>query len=324
MAAAFFAFVAYGAKESYLFFYPGLFLLIWIRAGFKMTVYFGLVLLGMLFVETGIFNFLSNEYTFGRIEYLSGGRHTNEMRLKYEGMPYMELVSGRWLKLPAYDQFFSIIALMSVVYLVAARKLLRLDNASLGIVLVTISYALIVSFVPLSIDPLIPLQIPKVKYLTPLMPLVVYVAFLGIRHAMDFVPAAPARTVVVLVNVAAVAFLTYAVVKESPFTMRNRTNTYPQKNAFIWRYEEIHKAFITGHGVCVNNYHLRHHTIEFLTKFYYPPIPKGSMYSHRFDFGEKGKIRVLYHYFWDKDEVTQYIRPHEFRIIGDPENCGQW
>ena len=73
--AALFCFFAYGAKETYLFFVVGVGILVLWRGSLLSTAIFCATLLGLLLIETIVFNTLSGDLTFGRIEFLAGGKH---------------------------------------------------------------------------------------------------------------------------------------------------------------------------------------------------------------------------------------------------------
>ena len=92
---SFFAFCAYGTKETYLFFFPGLFLLLLIRTDLKVCIQYGFLLLLFLAVETLVFNYLSGQLVLGRIEYLTSGKHLSKMTQETQ-LLYQEFDLKQW------------------------------------------------------------------------------------------------------------------------------------------------------------------------------------------------------------------------------------
>ena len=243
------SFFAYGTKETYLLFVVGLCLLLLWKSGIRHTIYYCLVLLALFALETLIFNTLSGYLTFGRIEFLSESKHMDKMPgREMDGV--VDYLTRRWILLPPFDKVVSVIAAGTVVYLVATRNLGKLHPATIGIVLMAVSYSLLVTLFPLSIDPLVPIQPLKVKYLTPLMPLVVFVVVLGVSFAVNRAPRPMRKSLVLSLNLMALVFLAWSVIFESPFKYQFRHKQYPAKDALLWKYDELKESLRAGYGVC--------------------------------------------------------------------------
>jgi len=263
---SFLAFCAYGTKETYLFFFPGLFLLLLIRIDLKTCVQYGLLLFTFLAIETLIFNYLSGQLILGRIEFLTSGKHlskmTQETELLYRDFDVKqwnllpvpdkisELLFRRWKLLPQSSLIFVIASWGFLAYLVATRKLHEISNFSLGIILLLASYSLLISVIPSSIHHLTPLQPLKEKYLTPIMPFAVYGFVLSMSYGVSLTRTGAKKFLVRGLNILALVFLVYSMVFESPLTYTFKSRVYPEKSAMLWNYRDLNSALLSGHGVC--------------------------------------------------------------------------
>ncbi len=321
IAASLLAFLAYGSKETYLFFYPGLFLLLWIRGSFKQMLVFGLLLLAWLLLETWVFNFISGDLTFGRIELLSKGQHINEMNTRYADTPYIDLVTQRWLKLGLFSQYFAAVCGLFILYLIATRKIFDLDNIPLGFILILTGYALAITFIPLRIDPIVPLQPLKVKYLTPLMPFMIYILVYGVDRLVILFSNIAKRYVFIGLNFCVCLFLAYCIVAESPIKFRERTSFYPYKRAFIWGYDEIYHAFNSGHGICFTNFYERKHSLHFYVYYMRPSLKHSDMAITHIHRDDGGRYKILHLKKYNVDELSGYIDSTYLEKVEDLEHC---
>jgi len=128
--------------------------------------------------ETWFFNVVSGDLRYGRIEFLSGGKHMLKM-MDRDPTTVFSLVTHRWFSLPFYDKTIALVSGVYIIWVITTKRLSSLHTVSAGIILVASSYSLLISIIPSSIDPLIPLQPLKIKYLTPVLPFLVYIAFLA-------------------------------------------------------------------------------------------------------------------------------------------------
>jgi hypothetical protein len=317
---SFFAFCAYGTKETYLFFFPGLFLLLLIRTNLKVCFQYGFLLFLYLIVETLVFNYLSGQLILGRIEFLTSGKHlskmTEETQLLYQEfdlkqwnlLPTSEKVSElllrRWKLLPVSSLVLVIVSWGYFIYLVVKGKLHEISDFSLGIILMLVSYSLFISIIPSSFDPLTPLQPLKEKYLTPLMPFATFVFALSISYGISLTRSGTRKPIVIGLNLLAMLFLVYSIVLESPLTYTFKSQVYPQKSAMLWKYNDLNNAFLSGYGVCeqksmmlvkirnmVRNYMNEDDIVEKLTV------------------SKLGNTRVLHLENFTVDELTGFI-PH--------------
>ncbi len=264
---ALFAFFAYGAKELYLFFIPGLLLLLFLRSGFKACFYYCVWLFAFLFVEILIFNSLVDGLTYGRIEFLRSGKHVSKMTggtnvasssrfliEYYNSLPYpqkgFEFLFGRWHRLPLFNQILVFLSTIYVVLLVLKGKITRMGDFSLGIIFLTYSYSILLSVTPLSISPLIPLQPLWEKYLTPVMPFFMYIGFLMCWQIVTVQKMFPRGKAVWCINGLALVFVVYALVLDSPWTYKYKQQDYPVKQAMLWQYEKLNHALEDGSGIC--------------------------------------------------------------------------
>ena len=264
---AMFAFFAYGAKELYLFFVPGLLLLLFLRSGFKASVYYCVWLFVFLCIETIIFNSLVADLAYGRIEFLRSGKHVSKMTggtnvasssrfliEYYNSLPYpqkaFEFLFGRWYRLPFINQLLVLVSTVYVAFLVIKGKITNMGNFSLGIIFLTYSYSILLSITPLSVSPLIPLQPLWEKYLTPVMPYFMYIAVLMCWQVISVQRFFSPKKLVMVINGVALVFAIYAVSFGSPWTYKYKQQDYPVKDSMIWQYEKLNKALESGAGIC--------------------------------------------------------------------------
>lgn len=264
---ALFAFFAYGAKELYLFYVPGLMLILLWKSGFRACVYYSLWLLGFLLVETLVFNYLNDDLVFGRVEFLASGKHvakmtgdiafassSKDLAAYYFSLPLpqrlVEFLFGKWLRMPLFDQVLVVVTSVYMLYLVFKRKLGELSNFSIGIIFLTISYSIFVSVVPLSIKPLIPLQPLWEKYLTPVVPFFVYIAFLMINHIVASLKPGATRNSVILINLFFGIVLVFSLAFRAPVSYVYKGQAYPAKDALFWKDKDLNRALESGMAVC--------------------------------------------------------------------------
>jgi hypothetical protein len=329
---SFFAFCAYGTKETYLFFFPGLFLLLLVRINLKACFQYGFLLFMFLILETVVFNYLSGQLILGRIEFLTSGKHlskmTEETQLLYQEfdlkqwnmLPVSEKVSElllrRWKLLPGSSLVLVIVSWGFTIYLVVKGKLDEISNFSLGIILMLVSYSLFISIIPSSIDPLTPLQPLKEKYLTPLMPFAVFVFALSISYGISLTRTRTRKSIVVGLNLFAMLFLVYSIVFESPLTYTFKSRVYPEKSAMLWKHNNLNNAFLSGYGVCeqksmmlvkirnmVRNYMNEDDIVDKLTV------------------SKLGNTRVLHHEKFSVDELTGFIPHRHLDQVVTRESC---
>ena len=329
---SFFAFCAYGTKETYLFFFPGLFLLLLIRTDLKVCIQYGFLLLLFLAVETLVFNYLSGQLVLGRIEYLTSGKHlskmTQETQLLYQEFDLKqwnlsplsdkvsELLLRRWKLLPGSSLVLVIVSWGFFIYIAVKGKLHEIGSFSLGIILMLVSYSVFISIVPSSIDPLTPLQPLKEKYLTPIMPYAVFVFALSISYGISLVRAGTRKSIVRGLNLFALVFLVYSVVFESPLTYTFKSQVYPEKSAMLWKYNDLNNALLSGHGVCeqksmmlvkirnlIRNYMNENNIVDELTV------------------SKLGNTRVLHLEEFNVDDLTGYIPHRNLDQVVTKEAC---
>ncbi len=319
--AAVFAFLAYGAKETYIFFYPGVFLFLWIRKGFVVTMTFGFMLLFLLAGETLFFNAISGELNFGRIQYLSEGKHVDEMQEKYTNISYYKLIATRWQKIPDFNQSISVVSGIYALFLIATGRFFKLNNYVLAIYFVTISYSLSLTFVPLSIDPLMPVQPLFGRYLTPIMPLMVFCFIFSVCDSFRFLSDRAGFNVKLILNTVGIIFLAFCIIKESPFTMKERTNMYPNKQSFMWRYDDLVEMFESGHGICYRNLFTKSHTTKFFTQLLYPPIADNNIEISRLSHQNGNKYSIIHSKNYKADQLNGYIRAIDLSPVESIDGC---
>jgi hypothetical protein len=186
---AFFAFCAYGCKETYIYFYPGILLFLLFKIGFRPACLYAAVLFILFCLETIVFDYLADfEMVLGRIELLYFNHMIRTERLdKYTlGVVF----SRAWKIAPLYNQVIAGITAMYFAVVVVQKKYQKLGDVTAIFLSISISYMLMITFVLKSYDPVIYLQPPKVRYLTPLMPFLVYCSMCAIQK-MILLPRKP-------------------------------------------------------------------------------------------------------------------------------------
>ncbi len=330
---AIFTFFAYGTKESYLFFLPGLFILILIRADFKTCCQYALLLSGFLLIETLAFNALSDQLTFGRIDYLRAGKHLAKMtadtpvtltefvyQQNYKTLPlieqFSELVFRRWRLLPLVNQFIVFTSACFLVYLSFSKNYLKLSNPSLGVILITVSYSFLLSIIPAKIDPLLPLQPLLAKYLIPVMPFYIYIFTLSLNNVIAIARPPTRKFFLYGINAVALVFLVYSMVYESPLKYKFKSQIYPEKSAMLWKYHDLNNALMSGFGVCeqksmmlvrvqnmIRNYMNENNIVEDLT------------------ISKFGNARVLHLEKFSVDDLTGFIPHRQLDQVISKETC---
>ncbi len=318
---AVFAFLAYGAKETYVFFYPGLFLLLYFRGSFKACIVYGAALLVMLFGETLMFNAVSDELTFGRVEYLASGHHLVSMNKKavYGSYPILDFILERWLRIPTINQVLSAISIGYFLILLLTRKTRNMDTLSLGVFALGMSYCFVLTFVPLKIDPLLAVQPLHPKYLTTTMP---FFAFCTAYCLNDIISALRGRAKTgtsLAVTTVMVAFTAYAVVKESPFDYFSN-HTYPKKDAFIWKHnqyiDEFNAAWDDGYGFCVKRWRSRK-AIMYWLQFYLDVKGPDRSFQH----SPRGGYKNMHSPEYDVNELKGFIQGQELLRLFPMREC---
>ncbi len=290
--AALFAFCAYGAKETYLFFAVGLFgFLVWkgnIRAG----AWFSIFLLIFFAVETMVFNLISGELVFGRIQHLSGGSHLSQMSGQ-KPVDLYQFITARWIKLPILDKLFSSVTVVYIAYLIFSRRLGQLHPFALGIILMAVSYSLLVTIIPLQVNPLIPLQPFKVEYLAIAMPLMVFITSLALNEIVSL--ASPGRNsqVSLAASIIAIVFLVFATTNESPFKYKLKTplltTIHPSKEYMFWKYNNINNSLWSGKGICSRRTKTLYLTLNIISNYL-----NHDNISEYLETSKFGSIRILH------------------------------
>ena len=168
---ALFFFLAYGAHENSLVFAPGACaFLLWnlgLRQGLLAIVNIGVYGLTLIAAETIAFDLISPKpVTFGRFELLGGvlSKIGNEATEVHHVTSILDLMRP-WLDLPRYTSVTVVSGLIGGIYLAARERIGREPpGVSLPFFLM-VSFFIFHTFLLQSIDPLIPLAPPKVKYL---------------------------------------------------------------------------------------------------------------------------------------------------------------
>ena len=337
---AIFAFLAYGAKETYVFFYPALFLLLLVRTNFKICVIYGAALLFLLFLETLLFNALSPDFTLGRIEYLAEGRHLQSMYKKelFGSYSIRDFLTRRWASLPLYNQIVTTLFTLFFCYLLATRRLFKLDDYVVGVLLLAVSYYAMLTFIPLKLDPLLSVQPLSDKYLTTAMPFVIFAVVYLVNYCTQLLPTARSRQANRGIAIATLVFLAYSVVWESPMTYRFH-EIYPTKNAFIWKQREyiasMEESLEQGYAICVLRW--RNRSTVFYWFLDYLELPKNFEQNDTSRFGkirakhiknftpanisQFDKARAIHLKKFESDKIIGFIPDDEIRKILAVDEC---
>ena len=315
LASAIFAFLAYGAKESYLFFFPGLFLLLLVKTDIKRCLYFAVLLGVFLLIETLVFNAVSDGLTFGRVEYLKSGHHLISMNKKavFGGYPIIHFLTQRWIETTVFNQVITTVFSLYLGYLLFTRKLFPMDSSTLGIFLLTASYVAILTFVPLKIDPLLSIQPLSGKYLTTIMPFTVFCCIYALDQAVRKFDGTYSKRGAIGVLAITTAFLIYALVKESPFKYSFHA-TYPVKDAFLWKQSghinNLNTSLDDGFGICVKRWRMRKSVLYWLDHYMLLGKPDRQIVISR---GKKNRILHLDSY--ELDGLQGYVSPEDLMKI---------
>jgi hypothetical protein len=315
LASAIFAFLAYGAKESYLFFFPGLFLLLLVKTDIRRCLYFAALLGVFLLIETLVFNAVSDALTFGRVEYLKSGHHLISMNKKavFGGYPILHFLTQRWIETTVFNQVITTVFSFYLGYLLISKKLFSLDSATLGIFLLTASYIAILTFVPLKIDPLLSIQPLSGKYLTTIMPFTVFCCIYALDQAVRKFDGTYSKRGAIGVLAITIGFLLYALIKESPFKYSFHA-TYPVKDAFLWKQgdyiDNLNNSLDDGLGICVKRWRMRKTILYWLDHYILLGKPDRQIMMSR----EK-KNKILHLDKYELEELQGYVPPDELMKI---------
>jgi hypothetical protein len=295
------AFLAYGAKETYFFFYPGLFLLLYFRGNFRACVIYAAALLLLLVLETIMFNIASGQLTLGRIEYLFFGHHLKAMYKKemFGSYSILDFVGRRWITITTFNQVISAISILYFLYLLGARKLREIDTLSLGVFLLVLSYCFVLTFIPLKLNPLLAIQPLHQKYMTTVMPYFAYCTAYCLNDLLGLLGSRRKAMVNTAIALVLLAFVSYSVVRESPLRY-NFIAEYPSKKNFFWNQDtylnELNQALDQGYGICVQRWRVNK-TLSYWLQFYLDSKQPGQV----FDTPRVGKLHVVH---LDKHDVT--------------------
>ena len=318
---ALFAFIAYGAKETYVFFYPAIFILLLVRTNFKNCIIYGAALLFLLFLETLFFNAISPGLSFGRIEYLAEGRHLQSMYKKEQFGSYaiIDFLTRRWVRLPLYNQIITSIFTLFFCYLLFTRRLFRLNDYVLGVLLLAASYFAVLTFVPLKIDPLLAVQPLSEKYLTTAMPFVIFAVAYLVSSLVQSLPEQKTRLMNRGLAIATSVYLAYSVVWESPITYVFHAK-YPTKDAFIWKQHQYISSMVrsldNGYAICVIRWRNRPTIFYWLSEYLELPEEHDLVDVSRF-----GEIRAIHLKKHEPEQIVGFIPDGEIRKVLPLREC---
>ncbi len=315
---ALFAFLAYGTKETYLFFVVGLFILLFWKAGTRAVIVYSGILLIFLAIETVVFNSLSGYLTFGRIEFLSGGKHL--IRLKQETTGLFDYIFYKWLLLSTFNKVLTIISLGYFVYVFKTKKIHQMHNLTAGVILMALCYTILVTVVPKSLSPLIPIQPPRSKYLTPLMPYYMLICILVLNGILTRVPKPAIKPAMLSCNFVAVIFLIFSLTFESPFkygiVFYLGKTSHPEKSAMFWKYDDLNKALLTGHGICARR------TAKLrITKYFIESYMNESGILDKLQISYMGTYRLLHHRDFDPMTINTFYFHRDLYTKVPASNC---
>ncbi len=165
-----FMFFAYGAKETNIFFFPGVFIWLFFYKGMRAVLLVACLLLGLLLIETIVVNtFAGGELQFGRLEALLSGRHVAVMKNAELHSNYVLMdVFKRWdglsdIQTLTYQSFFLLCA-AGLLF----RKHIRSEEAL--VLLLGGSFAFFTTFFVVSLNPVRLGQPFGYRYLLVLVP----------------------------------------------------------------------------------------------------------------------------------------------------------
>ncbi len=241
--AAFFMFLAYGAKETSLFYAPGSAVYVFIALGWRrgLPVVGGMALYGLLLIglETLLLSAIFGEPTTRMsLLMIHLGNLDEVLGETFGEVGFWTLFVG-WVTLPLYTTILFVGALASTVFLLV--KAMRGDRAAIEIIpgLLFLSYGLIHTFALKSIDPLVPFVPPKSKYFADLVP---WAAMSVAFAARDIVGRAPAgRRQPLAAGLIVLSFIACAVSLSTP---RQWRNAYPASGAWMWHSDQTY-AFVS-------------------------------------------------------------------------------
>lgn len=241
--ATLFMFLAYGAKETSLFYAPGsgvfvLWALGW-RRGLPVVALMALYGLLLVGVETLAFSLIFGQLTT-RLDMLFNhfGNLDKVLDQTFGKVRFATLFVG-WVTLPLYTTILFVAALASALFLVVKSR--RGQRAAIEIVpgLLFISYGLIHTFALKSIDPLIPFIPPKSKYFADLVPWAAMSIAFAARDIVGRVAAD--RRPALAKGLIALSLLACVVSLSIP---RQWRNIYPAWNAWMWHSDQTY-AFVS-------------------------------------------------------------------------------
>ena len=328
--AAVLAFLAYGAKETYVFFFPGLFFLLWMRRGLASGLALAGLILVLLGIETLAFNALSDDLTLGRVQFLAEGFHANKFLLGTEDQldletryddTYYQMVTGRWIQMHPLVRLMAGLFFLGALFMALSRRFRSMDNMALGIILAGLSYTIIMCAVPFRISPLVPLQPVESKYLIVAMPFVTWGAVYAGNQLLTLLPAAAYRWAAGLACALALVYTAYSVVRESPVRFKHSSIIYPDKQWFAWRYPEVRQAFMDGYGICTVSHRDVRSAVNYLTLFADPPLRRDELEVSDYDDGQGMRFRFVHHQSVQPEDVDRFIRGRTLELIDDLAPC---
>ncbi len=180
--------------------------------------------------------------------------------------------------------------------------------ASQGIVLCMASYAILVSIVPQSLDPLIPIQPLKPKYITPVTPFMAYVAILAMDQLLKLLARPQAlRRIYIAANSMALVFLAYTFSDNYPHTYRIKTSqwmtAHPSAEAIYWKHNKLAQGLSSDTGVCASRTAPLRWTNLFLIKFF---NVNGS--AERMHVSRPGNRRILHSTDLSLEDLNRYVK----------------
>jgi hypothetical protein len=226
---ALFIFLAYGAKETAIFFVPGTCVFViavlgW-RKGVEALAYIGAYGLLLIAVETATFTIIKGEFTT-RFSLLSHHfAEENKWTLKH----FYELFQ-LWIGNPWYSTGLFIGAGVGSIYLFWRYFIDRVNAVPIFAALLFISFSILQTFVLKSIDPLVPASPPEGKYLADLTPFACMVIAFVLDDVLSRVAPRWRKGLALLLaaGVAGVCLLSLSVTE--PWRGR-----YPIAAAWMWR-----------------------------------------------------------------------------------------
>ncbi|WP_421724052.1 hypothetical protein [Bauldia sp.] len=170
--AALFIFLAYGAKETAVFFVPASCAYVLIAMGFRRGVntllWIGLYGVLLVLIEYAVINILAGRWVpLGRLDLLD--RHWGNMQRHADGFAFGELFNS-WRQLPFYTAVLFVAASASTAYVACRSWMARTMNPLMLPIFFFLSFAFFQTFAIRSLDPLVTFSPPQAKYLADLVP----------------------------------------------------------------------------------------------------------------------------------------------------------